>query len=184
MEIKGTAVKSVSEFVKVKFTTEYANWLKELPVESAKIITDVRSNNWYPIKEASTVPSMAVAKLFFDNNIEKGGRELGRYSAETALSGIYKIYVRFSTPAHIIARAERIISAYYSPSKLTIANRHDKSVQVIITQFELSSNIIEYRIAGWYEKALEISGCKNVEVNILKSIANGDTTTTFECKWN
>jgi len=183
MEIKGTAVKSVSEFVKAKYSSEYANWIKSLPVKSAQIVSDVRTNNWYPINEASNIPSIAVAKLFFNNDIVKGGRELGRFSAETALKGIYKIYVKFSTPKHIISRAERIISAYYSPSKLEIENVKEKSVQVVITKFDESTDIIENRIAGWYERALEISGCKDVEVNILSSKAKGDSTTTFECKW-
>ena len=183
MEIKGIAVKAVAEFVRAKHPKEYLNWINVLPSNSAQTVNDVRTNQWYPIKEASIIPSLAVAKLFYDNNISKAGRELGRYSAETALTGIYKVYVRFSTPNHIIARAQRIISAYYSPSKLNIANKTEKSVQVVLTEFGESSNIIENRIAGWYEKALEISNCKNVTVNILTSIANGDTTTTFECKW-
>ena len=183
MEIKGTAVKSINDFVKEKYPKEYSKWIKSLPPESFNIMLNVRSNDWYPLKEAAITPSKSVGEMFYDNNIEKGGRELGRYSAEKALRGIYKVYVKFSSANHIISRAQRIISAYYSPSTLEIVNNLDKSVQVVITQFEGSNSVIENRLAGWYESALEISGCKGVQVNILTSIANGDKTTTFECKW-
>lgn len=183
MEIKGTAVKSINDFVKDKYPSEYASWVKSLPPESLKIMTNVRSNDWYPLKEAAIIPSELVGELFFNNDKEKGAMELGRYSAEKALQGIYKIYVKFSSPNHIISRAQRIISAYYSPTTLEIQNNLQKSVQVVITKFEESHSVIENRFVGWYLSALEISGCKNVQVNILTSMAKGDKTTTFECKW-
>ena len=39
--------------------------------------------------------------------------------------------------------------------------------------------VIEYRIAGWIEKALEISGCKDISVEITKSMTQNDALTEF-----
>lgn len=184
MEIKGTAVKSIPDFVKEKYPSEYANWIKALPPESLKIMTSVRSTDWYPLKDAAIIPSELVGNLFFNNDPNKGAWELGRYSATVALRGVYKLYVKFSSPGHIISRASRIIAAYYSNSVLEVGERRNNSVQIIITKFDMPSAVIEARIGGWMESALEISGCKGVEVEISKSLSKGDLNTIIECSWN
>lgn len=184
MEIKGTAVRSIPEFVKEKYPSEFANWMKALPPESLKILTTVRSTDWYPLKDAAIIPSEQVGKFFFNNDPNKGAWELGRYSASVALRGVYKLYVKFSSPSHIISRAGRIIAAYYSNSVLEVGEKRDKSVQLIITRFDMPSAVIEARIGGWIESALEISGCSNIEVEIPKSLSKGDTNTVIECKWS
>jgi hypothetical protein len=59
----------------------------------------------------------------------------------------------------------------------------DKSVIAMITEFYPPSEVIEYRIAGWMEKALELSGCKNLKVEITRSLAKGDSLTEFDMRW-
>jgi predicted RNA-binding protein YlqC (UPF0109 family) len=183
MEIKGTAIKTISDFVKERYAGEYANWIKALPPESLSIVNSVRSSNWYPLKEGGIIPSETVGKLFFDNDPEKGAWELGRYSASVALKGVYKLYVKFSSPGHIISRAGRIITAYYTPSTLEVGERTSNSVQLLITEFSPASPIIEARIGGWIESALEVSGCTGIKVNIPKSLTKGDKATVIECQW-
>ena len=183
MEIKGTAVKSIPEYVKQKHTSEYANWVKALPEKSQQVLSSVTAVGWYPIKDAAIIPSEKVSELFFNNDHKKGGWELGRFSADIALHGVYKLYVKFSSPGHIISRASRIFSAYYSPSKMEATDRLSNSVHLVMTEFDMPSEVIEYRIAGWMERALEISGCKGVEVNIIESFTKRDKRTIFKCSW-
>lgn len=184
MEIKGTAVKSIPEYVKVNYTSEYANWVRALPQASQVIANGVSSATWYSMKDAAVEPSRKVGELFFNNDIKKGAWELGRFSADIALHGVYKLYVKFSSPGHIISRASRIFSAYYRPSKLETAEHKSNSVKLIMSQFDQPSDVIEYRIAGWIERALEISGCKSVNVKITESFTTGGSKTVFECNWN
>jgi len=184
MEIKGTAIKSISDFVKERYAGEYVNWIKSLPPESLSIVNSVRSNNWYDLKDGGITPSETVGKLFFDNNPEKGAWELGRYSASVALKGVYKLYVKFSSPGHIISRAGRIITTYYSPSALEVGERTSNSVQLLMTKFPTPSTIIEARIGGWIESALEVSGCTGIKVDITKSLTKGDKVTVIQCKWD
>lgn len=184
MEIKGTAVKSIPEYVKRNHTSEYANWIRSLSPASQQIANGISSATWYSMKDAAVEPSTKVGELFFNNDIKKGAWELGRFSADIALHGVYKLYVKFSSPGHIIARASRIFSAYYRPSKMEVTEQKSNSVQLIMTQFDQPSDVIEYRIAGWMERALEISGCKGVQVKIPESLTTGGVKTIFECSWN
>ena len=184
MEIKGTAVKSITDFVKANYASDFVNWLKEMPMASQKIMADVRSNNWYDVEEAAIVPTKMVAKLFFDGDVKKAAWKLGGYSAETALKGIYKIYVKFSSPSHIISRGSRIIEAFYRPSKLEVMDKTANSIRIVFLDFDTKSDVIENRVGGWCEKALEISGCKDVDIKITSSISKGDANTTILCKWS
>ncbi len=52
-----------------------------------------------------------------------------------------------------------------------------------ITKFSEPSNLIENRIAGWMEKALEISGCKNVRIQITQSLARGGPLMEIIATW-
>jgi len=183
MEIKGTAVKSIQEFVKQRYTSEYAKWVKSLPMASQQVLDSVSSAGWYSLNDAAIVPSKKVGEIFFNNDIKKGSWELGRFSADLALHGIYKLYVKFSSPGHIISRASRIFSAYYSPSTMITTDQKPNSVKLFITEFDTPSEVIEYRIAGWVERALEISGCKGIDVQITESLTQGKSKTVYDCSW-
>lgn len=184
MEIKGIAVKSIDEFVKKRFKDDYNKWLTSLPEDSRNIFfKGVLSNNWYPVREAAIIPTEKISELFFNKENKKGAWECGRYSAETALTGIYKIYVKLSKPYHIIDRASRIFAAYYRDSVMSSRNHEKTSVDVIIEEFAVPSSVIEYRIAGWMEKALELSGCHDIKIIISKSLTWGDKETVFNISW-
>ena len=185
MEVKGTAVKSIKEYVKKKHESQYQQWLEHLPEDSKKILNSVIfANNWYPMKDAAVEPTKAIAKLFHQNDIKKAALQSGRYSAEAALNGVYKIFVKVASPNYIMQRAGRVFTSYYSPTDISVVNSHDKGLTLHITKFPEPEEVIEYRIAGWCERALEFTNCKNVKANITKSLSKGDDLTEIVITWN
>ena len=185
MEVKGTAVKSIKEYVEKKYNNQFNDWLQSLPESSQTIMNGgIFANNWYPMKDAAVEPTKAIAKLFYNNNVEKAALEAGRFSAETGLKGVYKIFVRIASPSYIMQRAGRVFTSYYSPSDISVVDSHDKGLTLHITKFPEPEEVIEYRIAGWCEKALEFTNCKNVKANITRSLAKGDNLTEIVITWN
>lgn len=183
MEVKGIAVKSIPEFVQHKFPDRVTEWFKNLPAESQKILnTGIITSNWYAVKPAIIYPTQSINSMFYGNTM-RGAWELGRYSAEVALKGIYKLYIKLSSPSHIIDRAGRVFSAYYQPSEMVVKSYKGKQVLVAITKFPEPHEIIENRIGGWMHRALEISGCKNVNVKIVQSLTKGAKETMFDLTW-
>jgi hypothetical protein len=184
MEVKGTAVKSIGEFVKKNYPEKYDEWLKSMPEESRGLFEKgILTNQWYSVREAAIVPTKRICDMFYGGMLE-GAWQSGRYSAQAALTGIYKLYVMVSKPMHIIERASRIFSAYYSESDIIVENKSQNTVDVVITEFPQPHEIIEHRIAGWIEAALELSGCKSVKVNIVESKAKGQRRTVMNVSWN
>jgi hypothetical protein len=44
--------------------------------------------------------------------------------------------------------------------------------------------VVEQRIAGWIQRALEIHGCRQPAVNITKSLTKGDPCTELDFSWS
>ncbi len=184
MEVKGSAVKSITDFIKKNHSDKYQEWLEVLPEESKKhFMKPILPSNWYPVIEAAVLPTEKLAELFFDNDPIKAAWESGRFSAETALTGLYKFFVKAASPHFIVGKAGKIFSTYYQPSEMSVVDKGEKWVKLHITVFETPSEIIEARIGGWIEKAMEISGCANVKVEITKSLARNDGLTELMVTW-
>ncbi len=185
MEIKGTAILAIRDFVKENYKAEFNAWLDSLPGDSKLIYTNaIDSSRWYPLESGGIMPTKRIAELFFKSDYIKGAMDAGRYSAEKALTGIYKIFVKASSPGFIIERASRIFATYYQPCQMQVIEKRDNHVLLEISNMTKSDTVIEYRIAGWIKKALEISGANNVKIEFVKSIANGDTTTQMNINWD
>lgn len=183
MQIKGTAVKSIDSFVRVNYSEQYEQWIENMPPETRVIYSDaILATHWYPLKEAGVAPTKLIGTMFF-NSISKGAWESGRFSAESALKGVYKVFVKLASPSYIINRASKIFSTYYTPSKLIIPSSNSKGVVVEIVEFETPESVIEERIGGWMEKALELSGCNEIKINIKQSLTKGAPSTIFDITW-
>lgn len=184
MEIKGLSVRSVTTFIQKKYPGRLQEWINLLPESSKKIFSGfIKVNEWYPIQDGLTIPLHKTGELFYGGDWKKAVWEMGRFSAEEALTGIYKIYVKLGSPRHIIDRAGRVMSAYFSKSEIKLVSSTKNSLSMHIVKFDEPDEAIEYNIGGWIERALEISGVKNVKVDIDKSLARGDAYTAINVTW-
>ena len=184
MEVKGTAVASVVRFVEEKFGNEALNNWRNGLAEAAKSVysNPILASKWYSLNDLLVEPTKEICKTFYGGNL-KGAWDAGKYSAKYGLNGILKIFVKMGTPNFIISRATSILPTYYKPSEIKVIENTSNKVVIRITQFPEPSEIIEHRIGGWIETALQIQGCKSVNVKITKSAAKNDEFTEYDIKW-
>jgi hypothetical protein len=184
MEVKGSSVSSVPEFVRDKYGDRFDEWVDSLSEESKKIMKEpiIPAISWYPIKPGLVEPTQKICELFF-NNDEMGAWEAGRFSAEKGLTGVYKMFVKLGSPKSIVRRAATIFSSYYKPSKMEIAEEGEKNVVLHVKEFPELERLVELRICGWIEKALEVSGAKAVKVELTKSLTQKDPVTEMVITW-
>lgn len=184
MKTKGTTVKAIQNFVKGNFPDRYDEWLNSLPAKSKEIMTGaILATDWYPLKEGVVLPTRQL-KMFFAENSLKAAWEAGRYSASTTLTGVYKIFIQMANPHYGIKRAAKATATYYENAVVESKNTGATSSEVYIIKFEDLDRMIEQRIGGWIERALELSGCENVKIRISKSLTRGDERTTFVISWD
>jgi hypothetical protein len=185
MYVKGTAVKSIQDFVQTKHSDKYTEWLRTMPEASRNIMSKpVYVSDWYPVKDAAVDPTIAIGKVIFDGDSIKAGMETGRFSSESALNGVYKIFVKMATPQFIIGRSGKILPSYYDPSDISVKESGPKHVILNISRLPMNHEVLEARIFGWIQKALEVTGCKNVLVNPTKSMTKGDSITELRISWD
>lgn len=185
MEVKGTAVLAIRDYVNNNHENQYENWLNNLPEESKEIFLDyIDSSAWYSIESGAIQPTLKLSDLFYDGDFQKGAWEAGRYSAQKGLTGIYKIYVKAATPLHIISRASRVFGTYYRPCKMILVDKNPKSALVEISQMDHCHDVIKYRIGGWTQRALEISGAKDVNVNFEEQVIDNQKIFKMIIKWD
>jgi hypothetical protein len=181
MEIKGVSVKAAPEFVRERFGSRYDEWFDSLSEPSKKVVKNALPSNWYPLHEAVIEPTKKVCDLFYGGS-EEGAREVGRTSADKALKGVYKIFVRVGSPGFIISRASKIFSNVLQPGEMTVVESSSNRT-VMHMQVPESDWLLELRVAGWMEQALVVSGCADPECKIIQSIAKGDPITEFVTTW-
>jgi len=185
MEAKGGVVASVPKFVLETFGDEaYEKWLAAISPNARELFSgNVVASAWYPVGEMLVEPTQKICELFYQGDM-KGAWESGRFSAEVGLKGIYRIFVAIGTPYYIIKKAAIILPTFYKPSAIEVADMGDKVVTLHITEFPEPSPVLDNRIAGWIERALEICGCKEVVVSMPKLASKGDPFSIYRMSWS
>jgi len=186
MEIKGTAIKTTREFVKTNFPGRYDEWIHSLPEKTKSIYASslINMSGWYPMKEDYHVPIDKIVEMFYGGNVKIAGEAIGKFSAELALTGIYKLFLMVATPKYLMTRASVVFTTYYLPSEIKVSESSSKSVTMQVTKFADITPAIEYRIAGWCVRAVELCGHKNVQYKLTKSLLKGDPCTEFIYSWD
>lgn len=183
MQVRGSVIKSIDSFIADVHASRYEEWKNGLSSASSLLLSSVSTSNWYPVEPGVIAPTEVLCDMFYSDQ-KTGAWESGRYSAKMGLTGIYKVFVLVSSPTFLLKRASRVIATFYDPTDLTVADSTDKSMVIQFTKLPVKNELIEYRIAGWMEMALEICGCKNLKVDITKSMAQGSNIFETTISWD
>lgn len=185
MLVCGKAITIIPEFIKKKFGEEgLIYWLNKITPEARRVFeSKIENNKWYPIKTVLIEPTANIAHLFYNWDLKSAAWELGRYSADNRFTGITKLLIKFPTPYYFINKGVEYLPEYYKPCELKIVKNNDGHSILRITYFPEIDKTTEFRIGGWMERGLEMNGCKNLSVNITKSLTRFDAYTEYQIKW-
>jgi len=162
-KVKGTGLNSTDKYMSIKFPNDYDKWKNELPAESKRLYTErINTTEWYDVEDAYYYPVKKIAELFFDGDEKKAAYDIGEFSAEFALKGVYKVYLMIARPQSLMKASKRIIAKYYDPVTVEIDEIEKKSL-VLSTTVIHNSGMLDFRTIGWCVKALSLANCKNVQ---------------------
>lgn len=184
MKVKGTAIKATRDFMRRKLPSVYEKWIDTLPPQSKSIYSStINSGAWYPMNEGLKIPMDSIMKLCYSDDYRVGADEIGGFSAESALKGVYRVFILVASPKFLIQRASKIFTTYFDPSVIEVQELDAQKVAFKIVSFEGIDKNLEYRIAGWIRTALEFANCKEPEYSFIKSLAAGDQYTEIHFSW-
>ncbi len=182
MLVKGAVIKPMLRFVKERYAGLHDAWKSSLTDETRMVMEQGIVTSWYPIGRAMIEPTEALCKLV-DESDDEVAWELGRFSADFALRGIFRIFVRLGSPGFIVKRASHVFSTYYTNSVLRVADSGPRGATVTILEFPEPHRLVERRIGGFMERAVEISGARVVRSEVVSALSAGDERTEFLFTW-
>jgi len=184
MKVRGAALISLQSFILTSFGPErYGEWLKALPEESRKIFNSKLSlDEWYPLHAGLHHPTEILCNMFYRGK-PLGAWESGRYSADFGMNTLMKVFLKVSSVSFIVKKATAIITRYYEPCKVEVTEEEAFSTVVRISDFDEMTTIIEHRIAGYMERAVELTGGRDANVFIGPSLTKANLYSEFKVQW-
>ncbi|HKW56218.1 MAG TPA: hypothetical protein VJN42_02585 [Candidatus Acidoferrum sp.] len=101
---------------------------------------------------------------------------------ETQLRGVYKIFVKLGSPGFVITRIAAVHATYFRGVQI-IPEVEDHSAVIKYVGFAKQHDILEYTISGFFRKALEISGAKQVALKFTVPISAGEPFSELSIEW-
>jgi len=185
MKVKGPALVSLQSFILSEFGAEegYHEWFNSLSSESKEIYKGKpQLDKWYPLAEGLEEPTQKICDLFYKGKAQ-GAWASGRYSADFALNTLMRIFISVTSVSYIVKKSAKILTRYYEPCEAEVVVDKEKEAVVRITNFDEMSTMIENRIAGYMQRAAELTGGHDVNVFIGPSITRAHSFTEFKVQW-
>jgi hypothetical protein len=185
MRVRGSLLTSIPKIIRKKFGEDgFGQWMAKISSEARELYLDkIDSNEWYSMKGMLLEPFANVAQLFYQWDVKNAAWEFGRASADIRFSGLAKIVMKIPTPQYFLNKGFEYLKDYYDPCRIEVIEHGERKCVLRLLEFPEPSSTVEYRICGWSQRGLEICGCKDVQVDLTKSLVNLDPYTEFVITW-
>jgi len=182
MLVKGAVIKPMVRFVRERYGAYYQAWRRKLTAETRTVMEHGIVSSWYPIERAMIEPTGVLCEVVKEP-ADDVAWALGRYSADFALRGLFRIFVRLGSPAFITKRASHVFSTYYDNAVLRVHASGRRHATLYLLEFAEPHRLVERRIGGYMERAVEISGARDVKSTVVSSLSAGDERGEFQFTW-
>ena len=182
--VKGTALVGTVRYITEHFGPEgIRTVLEELSAEDRALVeSGVLVSAWYPFSLLMQISR--VAHKHFGAERPDIYRELGKASAEYALTTIYKIFFKVGSPQFIISRGSALFKTYYTTGELKAVQSEKGHAVIDFVGFEEPAPEFCERLEGWMQRTVELSGGKDLRIAHLQCVNRGDAVCRFEGYWS
>jgi|SRR5579862_1146448 alkanesulfonate monooxygenase SsuD/methylene tetrahydromethanopterin reductase-like flavin-dependent oxidoreductase (luciferase family) len=184
VQIKGTAVKEAVEQIKAHVDRDaFQNILRQLDTETRKMIeNEIVSSNWYSL-------DLFARFLEVQNRVLAGGNEemiiRGAEAAnERQLRGVYKAFVKVGSPEFVIERLAAVHATYFQGVSIEVQLQGKGKALIKYVGFQKQHRIMGFAIIGFFKKALELSGAKDVLTHFSTPIEEGKGYSELSVAWS
>jgi hypothetical protein len=183
--VKGTALKSTIEFLKSHMGDgPFQGLLRGLtPEEVALVSSPVLMSGWYEFSFLKKLMKLGEGHVKL-----QAGRslawELGRYSAEAALSGIYKLFFKVTDVGFIVKKASYLFPTLYDSGTMEVVDLQPNGAVMRVREFNEPSPEFCDRLQGWMERTVELTGRKRVAIDHPKCRNRGDAYCEYHGRWD
>ena len=170
-EIKGSALSDTIKSIKARYGDQtYKNIVDQLKGETRTLFERslILPSNWYSLDAFTQFLEMYLKVALQGNEQEliKGSEVV----IERQLSGMYKWFIKLGSPEFVLNRISAVHRTYFQGVSIEINLPSPGKAILKYKGFAKQHRLIGLIIIGFYRKALEISGAKEVKAEFKSSI--------------
>ena len=140
------------------------------------------ANDWYPLDVLTSFTAAGVR--LYNGGDEDVLVDRSERVVEAQLGGIYRVFIRLGSPEFILKRLGTISQTYFQGIDIAPQLDGERRAVVRYTGFSPQHRIMEPVIVGFYRKALQLSGAKDVTVRIMTPISAAKGFLEIEVTWS
>jgi uncharacterized protein (TIGR02265 family) len=137
---------------------------------------------WYPL-DMNLRLDTAIADVLSPEDRARAFKDMGRASAEDNLKGAHHVFLRAGEPHFLLSQAAQIYRFYYAVGHRTYEKAGPKTAVIRTFDAEAVTEADCLTIIGWHEKAVEMSGGKNVHIAHAQCRAGGAPHCEYTISW-
>jgi predicted hydrocarbon binding protein len=181
-EAKGTIYLSVAKFAVERFGEESVERvLGEMTEADRLALSDVLAVGWYPLEPVIEF-HRALDRLYGAGDLALV-YEVGKYSAEWQLNAFHKFVLQFASPHWMVSKAGQLWNRYHKTGTWEVEQPADQRVVGRLRGFDVSDPCFCMRERGWFTRAVELTGGRDVHVEEPRCTSRGDAFCEYVGTW-
>jgi len=182
-KIKGSILKSRLEFVRKEFgEAGLSRIMDNLPEEDQKILGRLVTVAWVDFAVGKRLDDAIVKEL--GGGSTRVFERLGEASAEVNLATLHSAFLAPGDPQAFLAKAPQIYRLYYDVGWREYQATGEREGVLTTHDAETFSKPDCLTVVGWYRKALEMCGAKNVRIMEEECRATGGGVCKYRVSWS
>ena len=182
-KIKGSILKSRLEFVRNEFGEDgLSKIMDDLPEEDQKILGRLVAVAWVDFEIGQRLDEAIVKSL--GGGGTRYFERLGEASAEVNLGTLHSAFLTSGDPQAFLAKAPQIYRLYYDVGRREYEATGEREGVLTTHDAETFSKTDCLTVIGWYRKALELCGAKNVHIMEEQCRADGGNVCKYRVSWS
>lgn len=183
VQIKGSAILETIHQIKSRSGDDALNKILGLLDEEARKVLqgEILISTWYPLDVFTRFLEVEIQVLAGGNEemVTRGAEAVN----ERQLRGIYKAFVKLGSPEFVIKRIAAVHATYFEGVPIEVEMPAPRSAIVRYKGFQKQHRLMGFAIIGFFKKALEISGAKDVAVRFTVPIEAGQEFAELSITW-
>lgn len=182
MNVKGTAIAARVAWVRERHPDAWEPFLAALaPATRDVAAAPVLKSAWYPLA------AFLDLNLAADRLLGKGDlalvREIGRYAASANMPTVYRLFYRLGSPEYVLKKAAALWQAHYDAGRAELREGGPGRAELVVTGVQTPHPALCRSVEGFMERAIELTGAKDVKVAESGCLAAGGAACVFVAAW-
>lgn len=181
-EIKGMTLKSRIEYLTIHFGPDAVDkvFAKLKKKRGDDLSKKILATKWYPLDLQIDLDD--IIKYEFAKGDELIYQKLGAHSADMHYKEKYSGFLKDKDPHNVLNKSIFAFDLYFRPGKAVCTKLGPKETKIEISLFKSNPKNCQTNI-GFYKRAVELSGGKDVKVEEKSCTGKGDRVCTFVISW-